>query len=62
MDKLDVVADVYKGDVLPEDWGVTAIDPSGDGGIFTAIFSGPTAEEMALEYASEKFTAFQRRD
>jgi hypothetical protein len=59
--KLDTTADVYR-DVDPEDWVVSAVDPPGDGRIFSAIFSGLDAEQRALEYAAAKFRGFQRHD
>ena len=55
-------AEVYKGDVDPNDWVVWSLDESGDGGIFTSIFSGPDAEQRAIEYARLKYAEFQRRD
>lgn len=59
MDKLDTVAELYQGDVGPRDWVVWALDPSGDGGMFIAVFAGPDAEQRATEYAREKFRGFR---
>lgn len=36
------------------DWIVEAINPEGEGEIFTAIFSGPNAKARAEEYANWK--------
>lgn len=62
MERINAVAEVYQGDVSPTDWVVEAIDPSGDGGIYIASFSGPEAEARAVEYASEKFVGFRRHE
>jgi hypothetical protein len=39
------------------DWAVEAINFAADGEIFTAIFSGPSAEERAREYVAWKAEA-----
>lgn len=44
------------------EWIVSTLDSSGDGGIYVTAFSGPLAQERALEYASEKYAGFQQRD
>ena len=59
--KLDTMADVYR-DVDPENWVVSAVNPSGHDSIFSAIFCGRDAEQRALEYAAAKFRGFQRHD
>lgn len=60
MDKIQTTASLTLDDPLIGDVMVFALDPSGDGGFITAIFSGIDAEERALEYAKAKFTAVQR--
>jgi len=62
MDALSTTAEIYKGDVDPDDWVVWALDPTGDGGMLATIFSGPYAEQRAIEYARVKFRGFRRRD
>lgn len=57
MKKLGAKAEVYKGDIDPSDWVVWALDPDDDGGMLVAIFSGPDAENRALEYAEAKFAS-----
>jgi hypothetical protein len=59
LDRLNTIAEVYLGDVDPQDWVVWALDPSGDGGIFATVFSGPYAERRAIEYARAKFREFR---
>ncbi len=44
------------------EWIVSALDSSGDGGIFVTAFSGPLSRERAVEYASEKYSGFQLRE
>jgi len=61
MKKLQAIADVYKGDVDPDDWVVWVSNVDGDGGLSLAIFSGSDAEERAVEYAETKFVGFRRR-
>lgn len=58
--RFDAVAEVYQDDPLPGDWMVFAVDPTGDGGLFTAIFSGAAAEDRAVEYARRTFRAVER--
>jgi hypothetical protein len=61
--KIDAVAEVYRADEpFENEWIVSAIDPSGDGGIFNAAFSGPDAEQRALEYAALKYRELRRHD
>jgi hypothetical protein len=50
------------GTLIPKIGVVSAVNPSGDGSIFSAIFSGRDAEQRALEYAAAKFRGFQRHD
>lgn len=49
------LAKVYPHPQEPGDWMVGALDSSGDGGIYTTVFSGPNAKERALEYAQAKY-------
>lgn len=62
MRKVDAAAEIYKGDVNPSDWVVWSLDASGDGGIFTTVFSGPCAEQRASEYARAKYAEVRRKD
>ena len=36
-------------------WGVEAIDNADDGSIFMAVFYGPDAHHLAVEYATAKY-------
>lgn len=40
-------------------WIVAAPDSHGEGGIYVTAFSGPKAQERAIEYASEKYSGMQ---
>jgi hypothetical protein len=42
----------------PLSWTVEAVNSDGDGGIDVTIFSGPTAEQRAREYARWKYATF----
>lgn len=53
------VATVYPAEDGSAAWVVSALDSSGDGGIFDTIFSGPEARTRALEYAREKYAGLQ---
>jgi hypothetical protein len=37
-----------------DEWRVEAINHAGDGEVYVALFSGPMAQERALEYAEWK--------
>lgn len=52
---------VYQGYLGADDWVVEALDSDGDGGIYTTVFSGPSAKERALEYAEEKYSGVEVR-
>ncbi len=39
----------------PGAWAVEAINSAGDGEIYMAVFSGPAAEDRAVEYAAMKY-------
>lgn len=54
------LATVERGDD-PEEWIVSALDSSGDGGIYSTIFTGPLARDRAIEYAQEKYSGFELR-
>ena len=62
MIKIAATADVYKASEDNGDWIVWASDPNGDGGILVTSFSGPDAEDRALEYAAAKYSALLRHD
>jgi len=55
------LATVYPGEE-PDEWIVSALDSSGDGGIYAAAFSGPLARERAIEYAREKYSGLRLRE
>ena len=42
------------------EWIVISIGPSGSEGIYQTIFTGPSAEKRALEYAAEKYSGVRR--
>ena len=48
-------------DTAPLTWSVEAVNSDGDGGIDVTIFSGPTAEQRAREYAQWKYGVRQPR-
>ena len=52
--KSDLVAEVVERRDAPGCWGVEAIDAAGDGQIYMALFSGPDARDLAIEYAMAK--------
>ena len=62
MIRLGVTAEVYQADLDLSDWIVWASDPTGDGGVLVATFSGPDAELRALEYAALKFAGLLRHE
>ena len=45
-----------------DEWVVSALDSSGDGGIYITAFSGPLARERAIEYAREKYSGLRLRE
>ena len=57
MERSELVAEVVERKDTPGAWGVEAINPSGDGEIFMAVFYGPDAHNLALEYAGAKYSA-----
>jgi hypothetical protein len=59
--RVAAVATVFE-DQESADWVVSSIDSSGDGGVYTVIFSGPLARERAVEYASEKYSGLLLRE
>lgn len=59
--RVAAVAIVYQGYISEADWVVEALDSHGDGGIYTTVFSGPSAKERALEYAGEKYSGVEVR-
>ena len=46
--------EVVEDSLHPGDYRVEAIDTSGDGEVYIAIFTGPDAESRAYEYADWK--------
>lgn len=61
MEMVDVEAVVFNA-YPSDDWVVEAIDRLRDGSIISSIFSGPDAEDRALEYAESKFREFRRHE
>jgi hypothetical protein len=54
--RVAALATVYLDD---DDWIVESLDSSGDGGICITAFSGPFAQERAIEYAQEKHSGLR---
>ena len=50
-------AEIYKDDPQPGDWMVWSRND--DGGICCAIFAGPGARGLAIEYAEAKYAAIR---
>lgn len=46
-------ADIVKNDTTPPTWSVEMIDD--DGGVDVTVFSGPDADQRAIEYARWKY-------
>jgi len=61
LNRVAATATVFK-DPESADWIVSSIDSSGDGGVYTVIFSGPFARERSVEYASEKYSGLLLRE
>ena len=55
MEQVNLKAEIVERRDTPGAWGVEAIDYAGDGSIYMAVFSGPSAKERALEYARTKY-------
>jgi len=51
-----IPAEVVKRNDTPAAWGVEAINESSDGEIYMAVFYGPGAYDLAVEYATAKYT------
>lgn len=62
MNRVNMIAEVYKAAEDLSDWVVWASDTYGDGEVYVTTFSGPYAEHRALEYAALKFAGFQRHE
>lgn len=62
LSRVAALATVYPGEPRTEEWVVSALDSSGDGGIYLTTFSGPWAKERAIEYAGEKYSGFRLRE
>ena len=59
MDRFTVEVTLVANDTVPASWSVEAVNSDGDGGIDVTIFSGPTAEQRAREYARWKYGVHQ---
>lgn len=57
--RIAALATVSPGEPGTGEWIVSALDSSGDGGIYIAAFSGPLAKDRAIEYAREKYSGLQ---
>lgn len=53
------LATVCLGEPGTDEWVVSSLDSSGDGGIYITTFSGPFAKERAIEYAREKYSGYR---
>ncbi|MQA65527.1 MAG: hypothetical protein GEU76_06465 [Alphaproteobacteria bacterium] len=57
--RIPAVAELYQSSENREQWIVWAVDS--DGAMLETVFSGPSAEQRATEYAREKFAGFRRQ-
>ena len=51
---MDMTYEVKESSFSPGEWVVEAINYSGDGEVYMAVFSGPAARKRAKEYAQWK--------
>lgn len=58
MDEFLVEVSLVFNTTVPVSWTVEAVNSDTDGGIDVTVFSGPTAENRAREYARWKYAAF----
>jgi hypothetical protein len=58
MDEFTADVSIVVNTTTPLSWTVEAINSDGDGGIDVTLFSGPTAEQRAREYARWKYATF----
>ena len=56
-----LAAEVVERADTSDAWGVEAINTSDDGEIYMAVFYGPDAKDLAVEYAGVKYASFQIR-
>jgi hypothetical protein len=61
MTQFNIEVSLVANDTAPLTWSVEAVNSDGDGGIDVTIFSGPTAEQRAREYARWKYGVIQPR-
>jgi len=61
MAQFTIEVSLIANDTVPLSWSVEAVNSDGDGGIDVTMFSGPTAEQRAREYARWKYGVHQPR-
>jgi hypothetical protein len=59
MNRKELVAEIVRHNTAPASWSVEALDMAGDGEIERVTFSGPAAEERAIEYAEAKYLDYR---
>jgi len=55
IERSSLLAEVVERNDTPDAWGVEAINEADDGEVFMAVFYGPDAQSLALEYAGAKY-------
>jgi len=55
MGQFTVEVTLVLNNTVPLSWAIVAVNSDGDGGIDETIFSGPSAEQRAREYARWKY-------
>lgn len=58
MEEFLVEVSLVLNTTVPVSWTVEAVNSDRDGGIDVTVFSGPSAEARAREYARWKYAAF----
>lgn len=58
MEKDIVEVTIVLNSTRPLSWTIEAVNSDNDGGIDVTVFSGPTGEARAREYARWKYAAF----
>ena len=56
IERSPLTAEVVERNDSPGAWGVEAININGDGEIYMAVFYGPEAKALAIEYAEAKYS------
>lgn len=55
MNQIHIEVNLVAHTTVPISWSVEAINVDGDGGVDVTIFSGPSSEDRAREYARWKY-------